>query len=63
MDVAGPSGCTRRQICGGRQVAIERTLAFGRELQTLSVQLRGQHGKNEANKKMLRVSIQSDIII
>jgi len=54
VDVAGPSGCTRRQICGGRQVAIERTLAFGRELQTLSVQLRGQHGKNEANKKMLR---------
>ena len=56
VDVDGPSGCSKRQICGGSQVAIERTLAFGRELQTLSVLLRGQHGKNETNKKMLRVT-------
>jgi len=54
VDVAGPSGCSKRQMCGGSQDAIERTLAFGRELQTLSVLLRGQHGKNETNKKMLR---------
>ena len=54
VDGAGPS-CIRRQICGGNQAAIEKTLTFGRELQTLSVNLRRQHGKNEANKKMLRV--------
>ena len=58
MDGAGPSCTTsRRQMCGGNQAAIERTLAFGRELQTLSVTLRRQHGKNELNKKMLRVSL------
>ena len=56
VDVDGPSGCSKRQICGGSQAAIERTLAFGRELQTLSVLLRAQHGKNETNKKMLRVT-------
>lgn len=54
VDVAAGPSCSRRQICGGNQAAIERTLAFGRELQTLSVQLRRQHGKNETNKKMLR---------
>jgi hypothetical protein len=64
VDVAGPSGCQqaatssgRRQICNGNQAAIERTLTFGRDLQALSVLLRRQHGKNDANKKMLRVSI------
>ncbi|XP_057372379.1 ran-binding protein 9-like [Daphnia carinata] len=54
VDVAGPSTCTRRQLCGGNQLAMERTLEFGKELQALSVTLRRQHGKNEANKKMLR---------
>lgn len=55
VDVAGPSTCTRRQLCGGNQLAMEKTLDFGKELQTLSVTLRRQHGKNDANKKMLRV--------
>lgn len=58
VDIAGPSTCTRRQLCGGNQLAMERTLEFGKELQTLSVTLRRQHGKNEANKKMLRVNLE-----
>ena len=62
VDVAGPS-CTRRQMCGGNQAAIERTLDFGRELQTLSVNLRRQHGKNDVNKKMLRVSCVSCLCV
>ncbi|KAI8491155.1 Ran-binding protein 9 [Branchiostoma belcheri] len=44
----------RRQLCGGSQAAIEKMLQFGRELQGMSVQLRRQYGKNEANKKVLQ---------
>lgn len=45
----------RRQLCGGSQAAIERMIHFGRELQTMSEQLRRECGKNTANKKMLKV--------
>uniref|UniRef100_A0A8C4XC27 RAN binding protein 9 n=1 Tax=Erpetoichthys calabaricus TaxID=27687 RepID=A0A8C4XC27_ERPCA len=44
----------RRQLCGGSQAAIERMIHFGRELQTMSEQLRRECGKNSANKKMLK---------
>ncbi|GAB6021669.1 Ran-binding protein 9 [Chamberlinius hualienensis] len=53
MDV-DPLPSSKRQLCGGSQVAIERMLQFGRELQSTSVQLRREHGKNEVNKKMLQ---------
>ncbi|XP_062926019.1 ran-binding protein 9 [Mobula hypostoma] len=45
---------SRRQLCGGSQAAIERMIHFGRELQTVSEQLRRECGKNTANKKMLQ---------
>ena len=45
----------RRQLCGGNPAAIERMLQYGRELQSMSVQLKQQYGKNPANKKALQV--------
>ena len=45
----------KRQLCGGSQLAIEKMLQFGRELQAMSTQLRKEHGKDEANKKALQV--------
>ena len=47
----------KRQLCGGSQIAIEKMLQFGRELQAMSTKLKKDHGKNEANKKALQVSI------
>ncbi|KAM6954043.1 ran-binding protein 9 [Aplochiton taeniatus] len=44
----------KRQLCGGSQAAIERMIHFGRELQSMSEQLRRECGKNSANKKMLK---------
>lgn len=44
----------KRQLCGGSQIAIEKMLQFGRDLQQLSVYLRQEHGKNDTNKKMLQ---------
>uniref|UniRef100_A0A8C5PWR7 Ran-binding protein 9 n=1 Tax=Leptobrachium leishanense TaxID=445787 RepID=A0A8C5PWR7_9ANUR len=44
----------RRQLCGGSQAAVERMICFGRELQTMSEQLRRERGKNSANKTMLK---------
>uniref|UniRef100_A0A3B3S4Q6 RAN binding protein 9 n=1 Tax=Paramormyrops kingsleyae TaxID=1676925 RepID=A0A3B3S4Q6_9TELE len=44
----------RRQLCGGSQAAIERMIQFGRELQSMSENLRRECGKNAANKKMLK---------
>lgn len=60
MDVDPPGGGQhtqsgqRRQLCGGNPAAIERMLQYGRELQTMSVQLKQQYGKNPANKKALQ---------
>ena len=45
----------RQNFCQNRTV-LEKILAFGRDLQTMSVQLRREHGKNETNKKTLQVS-------
>ncbi|KAL2097701.1 hypothetical protein ACEWY4_006908 [Coilia grayii] len=44
----------KRQLCGGSQVAIEKMIHFGRELQSLSEHLRRERGKNATNRKMLR---------
>lgn len=52
MDVDVP--ISRKQVCGGSQAAIERMLQFGRELHTMSVQLKRDYGSNESNKKMLQ---------
>ncbi|XP_043276773.1 ran-binding protein 9 [Venturia canescens] len=50
-----PSGkCSKKQLCGGNKQAIEKMLEFGRQLYSQSIHLRQQHGKNEANKKMLQ---------
>ena len=43
-------------LCGGNQTAIEKMLQFGRELQTMSVQLKQEYGTNETNKKAMEVS-------
>lgn len=42
-------------MCGGNEAAIEKVLSFGRELKLMSIRLRQQFGKNEANKKALQV--------
>lgn len=52
MEVDAPS--QKRQLCGGSQLAIEKMLQFGRELQTMSIRLRKEFGKNESNKKQLQ---------
>lgn len=44
-----------RQGCCHNRTVLEKILAFGRDLQNMSVQLRREHGKNETNKKALRV--------
>jgi len=36
-------------------MAVEKILKFGRELHALSIKLKREFGKNEANKKALRV--------
>ena len=46
----------KRQFCGGSQQAIEKMIAFGRELRQMCDQLRLEHGASEANEKALRVS-------
>lgn len=40
---------------------MEKMLEFGRELFLLSKELRKELGRNETNKKMLKVYIQSNI--
>uniref|UniRef100_A0A2L2Y2S2 Ran-binding protein 9 n=2 Tax=Parasteatoda tepidariorum TaxID=114398 RepID=A0A2L2Y2S2_PARTP len=52
MDIDAPSN--RKQVCGGSQAAIERMLNFGRELHSMSVQLKRDFGSNSTNKKMLQ---------
>ncbi|KAK7071308.1 Ran-binding protein 10 [Halocaridina rubra] len=52
METEG-SSCTRK-MCGGNPVAVERMLAFGREVQHMSQVLRRELGKNDQNKKMLQ---------
>ncbi|GFN79198.1 ran-binding protein 9 [Plakobranchus ocellatus] len=52
MDVDGPT--QRRQMCGGNEAAIEKMLAFGKELKMMSQRLRKDFGKNEENKKALQ---------
>lgn len=43
-----------RQTCCQNRTVLEKILAFGKDLQNMSVQLRREHGKNETNKKALR---------
>ena len=50
-------------MCGGNEAAIEKMLAFGRELKMMSHRLRKEFGKNEANKKALQVSTRKDTFI
>lgn len=52
MEIDPPS--QKRQLCGGSQLAIEKMLQFGRDLQTMSIRLRKEFGKNEQNKKQLQ---------
>lgn len=52
MDVDAPT--IRRQVCGGSQIAIEKMLQFGRDLHTMSVELKRDYGTNSANKKILQ---------
>ncbi|XP_064096966.1 ran-binding protein 9-like [Macrobrachium nipponense] len=52
MELDGNS--SSRKMCGGNPVAVERMLAFGREVQHMSQVLRRELGKNEQNKKMLQ---------
>ncbi|RUS75825.1 hypothetical protein EGW08_016417 [Elysia chlorotica] len=52
MDVDGPN--QRRQMCGGNEAAIEKMLAFGKDLKMMSQRLRKNFGKNEENKKALQ---------
>ena len=44
-----------KKLCGGSKHAIERMLAFGRELYNYSQQLFHENGSHEQNKKMLQV--------
>uniref|UniRef100_A0A8C1M828 Ran-binding protein 9-like n=1 Tax=Cyprinus carpio TaxID=7962 RepID=A0A8C1M828_CYPCA len=53
-DMEVDSAQSKRQLCGGSQAAIERMIQFGRELQSMSENLRRERGKNSANKKMLK---------
>ena len=50
-----PPLSNKHQVCGGSQLAIEKMLQFGKELQAMSTKLKKDHGKNEANKKALQV--------
>ncbi|XP_037788148.1 ran-binding protein 9-like [Penaeus monodon] len=52
MELDGSSGI--RKMCGGNPAAVERMLAFGREVQHMSQVLRRELGKNDHNKKMLQ---------
>lgn len=52
MDVDAPN--QRRQMCGGNEAAIEKMLAFGKDLKMMSQRLRKDFGKNEENKKALQ---------
>lgn len=52
MDVDAPS--SKRQMCGGNEAAIEKMLAFGRDLKMMSQRLKKEFGKNEVNKKALQ---------
>ena len=60
-EVEHPASCgsassgSRRQLCGGTQAAVEKMLAFGRELHSMSECLKRDFGTNETNKKTLRV--------
>ena len=47
--------CPQRQTLCGNRTALERILTFGREIQSMSISLRREHGKNETNKKALQV--------
>lgn len=52
MEIDPPS--QKRQLCGGSQLAIEKMLQFGRELQSMSTRLKKEFGKHEGNKKQLQ---------
>ncbi|XP_046434408.1 ran-binding protein 9 [Neodiprion fabricii] len=54
-NVDNPSSKSNKKLlCGGNKQAVEKMLEFGRQLYSQSIHLRQQHGKNDANKKMLQ---------
>ena len=53
----GTDTCPPRQLCCGNRATLEKVLSFGRDLQNMSLQLKREHGKNEANKKALQVTL------
>ncbi|EDO31108.1 predicted protein [Nematostella vectensis] len=53
LQVDSPETCSPRQHCCGNRATLEKILTFGRYLQTMSLQLKQEHGRNEANKKAL----------
>ncbi|XP_047000960.1 ran-binding protein 9 [Schistocerca americana] len=54
VNTVQPVSSSRRQLCGGSKPAVERMLEFGRELYNMSLHLRQEQGRSEANKKMLQ---------
>ena len=48
-------------MCGGNEAAIEKMLAFGKDLKMMSQRLRNDFGKNEENKKALQVRMSSSL--
>lgn len=51
------SPANKRQDWSGSKPGIERILEFGKELNSMSVRLSQEQGKNENNKKMLQVKL------
>ena len=45
-----------RHLCGGNILAIEKLLAFGKELQIMNKELAKERDSNEENDKLMRVS-------
>lgn len=44
-----------RHLCGGNILAIEKLLAFGKELQIMNKELAKERDSNEENDKLMRV--------
>ena len=63
VDVDQGSEKQLQQLCGGNRLSIERMLQFGRELQTLSQQLRREFGYNDSNKRAIQVSSLSTVSV
>ena len=51
------SSQSRLALVWENRAALEKILTFGRDLQSMSINLKREHGKNERNKKALQVSV------